>query len=77
MANCCFTYIYIFDNGGRLKTKLNDKRVDFSFLKVNFPSISSNIPVSPTYGMFHNSYVILLIVQIIVILWTATDAKST
>jgi len=42
-------YIYIFDNGGRLKTKLYDKRVDFSFWIVNFPFISSNIPVSPTY----------------------------
>jgi len=49
MANFFFTHIYIFDNGGRLKTKLYDKRVDFTFPIVNFASISTNIPVSPTY----------------------------
>jgi len=52
MANFFFTHIYIFDNGGRLKTKLYDKRVDFTFSIVNFPFISSNMPVSPTYGVY-------------------------
>jgi len=47
-----YIYIYIFDNGGRLKIKLYDKRVDFSFRIVNIPFISSNIPVSPTYGVY-------------------------
>ena len=46
-----------FDNGGRLKTKLNDKRDGFTFPLVNFPFISSNIP---TYQLvqfrFHNSH---------------------
>jgi len=36
------------DNGGRLKTKLYDKRSDdFTFPIFNFPFISSNIPASP------------------------------
>jgi hypothetical protein len=39
-------------NGGRLKTKFCDKRDDFIFPIVNFPFISSNIPVSPVYGVY-------------------------
>jgi hypothetical protein len=39
------------DNGGRLKTKLYDKRDDFTFPIVNFPFISSNMHVSPAYGV--------------------------
>ena len=47
------------DNGGRLKTKLYDKRDDFTFPMVNFLFISSNISA---YGIaFHNSYIILVI----------------
>jgi hypothetical protein len=33
-----------FDNGGRLKPRLYDKRDDFTFTIVNFPFIRSNIP---------------------------------
>jgi hypothetical protein len=40
------------DNGGRIKTKLCDKRDDFTFPIVNFPFISSNIPASPVYGVY-------------------------
>ena len=40
------------DNEGRLKTKLYDKRDDFSFSIVNFPFISSNIPAAPAYGVY-------------------------
>jgi len=40
------------DNRGRLKTKLYDKGDDFTFTIVNFPFISSNIPASPTYGVY-------------------------
>ena len=40
------------DKGGRLKTKLYDKRDDFTFPTVNFPFISSNIPTSPAYGVY-------------------------
>ena len=40
------------DNGGKLKTKLYDKRDDFTFPIVNFLFISSNIPASPAYGVY-------------------------
>jgi hypothetical protein len=39
------------DNGGRLKIKLYDKRIDFIVPIVNFPFISSNIPASSPYGV--------------------------
>ena len=39
------------DNESRLKTKLYDKRHDFSFPIVNFPFLSSNIPAAPAYGV--------------------------
>jgi len=35
-----------------LKTKLYDKRDDFTFPIVNFLFISSNIPASPAYGIY-------------------------
>jgi len=35
------------DSGGRLKTKLHDKRDDFTFPIFTFSFISSNIPASP------------------------------
>ena len=38
---------------GLLRTSLYDKRDDFSFhIFSNFPFLSSNIPSSPTYGVF-------------------------
>ena len=40
------------DNEGRLKTKLYNKRDDFSFQIVNFPFLSSNIPEAPAYGIY-------------------------
>ena len=40
------------DNEGRLKTKLYDKRDDFSFLTVNFLFLSSKSPAAPAYGVF-------------------------
>ena len=40
------------DNEGRLKTKLYDKRDDFSFPIGNFPFLSSNIPAAPAYGVY-------------------------
>ena len=40
------------DSEGRLRTKLYDKRDDFSFPIVNFPLICSNIPAAPAYGVF-------------------------
>jgi len=42
-------------NEGRLRTKIYDKRNDFTFPIVNFPFISSNIQWSPAYVVtFHN-----------------------
>ena len=40
------------DSEGRLRTKLYDKRDDFNFPIVNFPSICSNIPAAPAYGVY-------------------------
>ena len=37
---------------GQLCTSLYDKRDDFNFYIANFPSLSSNIPSSPAYGVF-------------------------
>jgi hypothetical protein len=45
-------YFVEIDNGGRLKTKLYDKRDDFTFQIINFPFISSNIPAAPAYGVY-------------------------
>jgi hypothetical protein len=39
------------DSGGRLRTKLYDKRDDFNFPIVNFPFICSNIS-APAYGVY-------------------------
>ena len=35
-----------------LKTRLYDKRDDFDFTIVNYPFMSSNIPISPSYGVY-------------------------
>jgi hypothetical protein len=40
------------DSEGRLRTKLYDKRDNFNFPIVNFPSICSNIPAAPAYGVY-------------------------
>ena len=37
---------------GQLHTFIYDKRDDFNFHITNFPSLSSNIPTSPAYGVF-------------------------
>ena len=59
------------DSGGRFKTKLYDKRDDFTFPIVNFPFISNNIPASLYLEFtFHNSYVILELVPSTLIFWT-------
>ena len=43
---------FIIDSGGRLSTRLYDKRDDFDFHIVNFPFLSSNIPSGPSYGVY-------------------------
>ena len=37
---------------GQIHTSMYDKRHDFNFHVTNFPFLSSNIPTSPTYGVF-------------------------
>ena len=44
--------ILIIDSGGKLSTRLYDKRDDFDFHIVNFPFLSSNIPSGPSYGVY-------------------------
>ena len=43
---------FIIDSGGKLPTRLYDKRNDFDFHIVNFPFLSSNIPSGPSYGVY-------------------------
>ncbi len=43
---------FMRDKCGNISTKLYDKRDDFSFHIVNFPFLSSNIPSSPSYGVY-------------------------
>ena len=43
---------FIIDSGGKLSTRLYDKRNDFDFHIVNFPFLSSNIPSGPSYGLY-------------------------
>ena len=43
---------FIIDTGGKLSTRLYDKRDDFDFHIVNFPFLSSNLPSGPSYGVY-------------------------
>ena len=43
---------FIIDSGGKLSTRLYEKRDDFDFHIFNFPYLSSNIPSGPSYGMY-------------------------
>ena len=43
---------FIIDSGGKLSTRLYDKRDDFDFHIVNCPYFSSNIPSGPSYGVY-------------------------
>ena len=47
-----FTIQSNLDSGGKLSTRLYDKRDDFDFHIVNFPYLSSNIPSGPSYGVY-------------------------
>jgi len=40
------------DSENSARTKLYEKRDDFSFPIVNFPFICSNIPAAPAYGVY-------------------------
>ena len=43
---------FTIEQNSRLSTKLYDKRDDFNFRIVVFPFMSSNIPSSPSYGVY-------------------------
>ena len=43
---------FIIESNNQLYTKLYDKHDDFDFHIVNFPCLSSNIPSSPSYGVY-------------------------
>ena len=45
-------FLQEIDNVGQLKTKLNDKRENFSFQMVNFTFLCSNIPAAPENYLF-------------------------
>ena len=51
LANC-LDLTFIIGSNNRLYTKLYDKRDDFDFHIVIFPFLSSNIPSSPSYGVY-------------------------
>ena len=45
-------YLHLeIDSKGGLRTKLYDKRDDFDFPIVNFPFMTSNIPVAPAFRL--------------------------
>ena len=43
---------FIIESNSQLNNKIYDKRDDFDFYIVNFPFLSSNIPSSPSYGVY-------------------------
>ena len=48
----CLDLTFIIDSGGKLSTRLYDKRDDFDFHIVNLPFLSSNILSGPSYGVY-------------------------
>ena len=48
---------FVIDSGGKLSTRLYDKRDDFDFQIVNFPFLSSNIPSGPSYGVYISQFI--------------------
>ena len=51
-TSCSFLDLLLFDDDGELKSRVYDKRDDFNFEIVNYPYISSNIPINPAYGVY-------------------------
>ena len=45
-------WTYTSNLSGQLITKIYDKRDDFNFKIINFPNMCSNIPASPSYGVY-------------------------
>ena len=48
----CLDLTFIIDSGGKLSTRLYDKRDDFDFHIANFRFFSSNMPSGPSYGVY-------------------------
>ena len=48
---------FIIDSGGKLSTRLYDKRDDFDFHIVNFPFLSRNIPSGHSYGVYISQFI--------------------
>ena len=52
-SSASFLDLYLeFDDSGQISTKIYDKRDDFNFTIINFPSMCSNVPASPAYGVY-------------------------
>ena len=51
-ASSSYLDCYLYTDNGKLTTRLYDKRDDFNFPIVNFPSLSSNIPSAPAYSVY-------------------------
>ena len=51
---------FIMDSGGKLSTRLYDKRDDFHFHIINFPFRRSSIPSGPSYFAAHEICMMLL-----------------
>ena len=57
-SSASFLDLYLeFDDSGQLSTKIYDKRDDFNFKIINFPNMCSNIPASPTYGVYFSQLI--------------------
>ena len=48
---------FIIDSGDKLSIRLHDKHNDIDFHIVNFPSLSSNIPSGPSYGVYISQFI--------------------
>ena len=48
---------FIIDSGGKLSNRLYDRCNDFDFNVVNFQFLSSNIPSSPSYGVYISQFI--------------------
>lgn len=51
-SNCPFLDLNISILQGKIKTKIYDKRDDFSFPIVNFPFLDGDVPLAPSYGVY-------------------------
>ena len=50
---CSYLDLFLFkDDNNCIRTKIYDKRDDFSFEIINYPHLTSNIPARPAYGVY-------------------------